>query len=396
MKSLFMFSLLTFVFLIKTYFSQKITLYQRSIVDPFIFYMNNTYQEGYNISMGFGYHALFHSMKLNMLNNFTFTPVFSYDTQDECSSIVQREHFRDFKGMCTIEALECAGMINIDSYDCLISEFKFYLGSRKPFVGCLGLSHVIEREEYSLIHQLKRKNQINENAFGFINHNNEYKFYLGSIPPQYNTFTNKGECQVNPISTNWMCLYNEIIFNDLHFVPSVTFLVVFNSGQHEIFVTKELWQFIMNVFESFIKKKLCNHIQIDNCNVIQCKKGIDKKLKEFVLMIGEFVYRIPSYKLFKVINSDGSVELNLKYKEDYSTSLTLGTSFLSLYNVVSFSYDEGTAKFLTNDRNMIMTVDKWNVLKEKNYYVIKIIYNFISLGLIVITLFNYYVLKTKK
>ena len=127
--------------------------------------MNNTYQEGYNISMGFGYHALFHSMKLNMLNNFTFTPVFSYDTQDECSSIVQREHFRDFKGMCTIEALECSGMINIDSYDCLISEFKFYLGSRKPFVGCFGLSHGIEREEYSLIHQLKRKNQINENAF---------------------------------------------------------------------------------------------------------------------------------------------------------------------------------------------------------------------------------------
>ena len=60
--------------------------------------------------------------------------------------------------------------------------------------------------------------------------------------------------KVNIINSAWICEYKEIVVNNKNFKTEQKSFIIFNSGQHYIYVNQELWDFLI---EMFLEEKQC-------------------------------------------------------------------------------------------------------------------------------------------
>ena len=142
-------------------------------------------------------------------------------------------------------------------------------------------------------------------------------FFIGTPPFKYNATDNnlkEGRCIVNHSHVQWTCSYNKITFNSKTYQPIQLSSVVFNSGQHAIYVTKEIWEFITeNVYKYFLDEHLCVILNSKGDSLIKCRKEIETHLHKFILHMNNYSYTIVQGKLF--IAYPSSIELILRYNK---------------------------------------------------------------------------------
>ena len=333
---------------------------------PLTFPMTNTEYNGYNISLSFttnntnSHHIL--SLKLNMLNNYTFTSTAPFLSRTEYFTLNKlNQTYFDYNYISLIPTSHYIANISIpsptpSSHQMLLN-FNFFINPQTNYPNSIGLSHLITNSTYSFIHSfLLNQNQIQSNTFSFVNINSSSYYFIIGEHPLFTHFKYKGICNTNTFHFKWMCYYNEIIFNNIHFVPPMNLNeIVFNSGQSETYITKAMWEFIKEVFQPFINMLKCINTKVGDHYCIRCKQGIQSDMNDFIIRIGEYVYIIPAYQMFLMYNKTNTMEFYWKYQEEHSDMFTVGTNFLSLFNVVSFDYDNDIIVFQSNNANMIIT-----------------------------------------
>ena len=159
---------------------------------PLTFPMNNTEYNGYTISLSFttnntnSHHIL--SLKLNMLNNYTFTSTAPFLSRTEYFTLNKlNQTYLDYNHISFIPTSHYIANISIpspipSSHQILLN-FNFFINPQTNYPNSIGLSHLITNPIYSFIYSLSNQNQIQSNTFSFVNINSSsYYFIIGEHP----------------------------------------------------------------------------------------------------------------------------------------------------------------------------------------------------------------------
>ena len=149
---------------------------------PLTFLMNNTEYNGYTISLSFttnnnntnSHHIL--SLKLNMLNNYTFTSAAPFLSRTEYFTLTKlNQTYFDYNHISLIPTSHYISNISIPtptpSSHQILSNFNFFINPQTNYPNSIGLSHLITNPTYSFIHSLSNQKQIQSNIFSFVNIN---------------------------------------------------------------------------------------------------------------------------------------------------------------------------------------------------------------------------------
>lgn len=337
--------------------------------------INTSENEGYFISLSFEDETSFQQINLNMLNNYTLITSVKHKTNKDCSSLIQHEQYIDYKSKSTEDVFPCNGLIflNKSNNQSKLKNFNYFLSSDYPYKGSLGLARMFQNKQYSIIHKLKSDFLIIEESFGFYKEDSRKKFFMGTPPFKYNKTDNnfkEGFCNINTTNVKWTCDYNKITYNSKTFQPVQSSSVVFNSGQHAIYVSKAIWNFITgDVYKYFLDEHLCVIINSKGDSIIKCRKEIETQVHKFILHMNNYTYTIEQEKLF--ITSPSTIELIIRYRKESEDTLSLGTVFFDLFDLVTFNYNAGTVSFVTQEQNLINNSTELKSIETNNIFSIR-------------------------
>ena len=337
--------------------------------------INTSENEGYFISLSFENENSFQQINLNMLNNYTLITPVKHKTNKDCSTLIQHEQYIDYKSKSTEDVFPCNGLIFLDktNNENKLKNFNYFLSSDYPYKGSLGLTHMFQNKQYSIIHKLKSSFLIGKESFGFYKEDFQKKFFMGTPPFNYNKTNGnfkEGLCNVNTTNVKWTCVYNKITYNSKTFQPVQSSSVVFNSGQHAIYVSKEIWNFITgDVYKYFLDEHLCVIINSKGDATIKCRKEIETQVHKFILHMNNYTYTIEQDKLF--ITYSSTIELIIRYRKESKDTLSLGTVFFDLFDIVTFDYNASTVSFVTQEQNLINNSTELKSIETNNIFSIR-------------------------
>jgi hypothetical protein len=123
--------------------------------------------------------------------------------------------------------------------------------------------------------------------------------------------------------------------------------VEFHTSISRILIPQKIVDFFHHALSSFILNKQCevNYITHSGQWILDCNKDIIPTLPNFILTIDNFTYSIPFSGLFEQQSGNSYTSFfksPYEPKETDNNTITLGYTFLSLFNIINFNYEHNT------------------------------------------------------
>ena len=277
-----------------------------------------------------------------------------------------------------LNVMESKGFFNLVFSKTALFDFYLYINTKdkKSVKEFIGLAFHFNNENYSLMHQLKKNNRINELSFTFERYdrdkvNNE--LYIGGYPKEKIINQHKASLNVNDKFNSWGVNLYEINIEDHQRVISSydnSHFAIINTNDDMIYVTKDVFSYIKrNVFSRYINENICEYIEEDNSLYINCLLTELYDFPNITIVIDGVHFTLPKRKLFVPINSEDPYSTCIIQSKSFDYFI-LGTSFFDEY-ITQFNYEQKQITFYSEIPFVI--VDMNNVRSRKiNYNIILI------------------------
>lgn len=236
-----------------------------------------------------------------------------------------------------------------------VDGFHIYIADSPSFrIYQLGISfaHQFVNPNFSIVDLLYKQNVINERSFSIVpdNVNKNGSVYIGTIPSDItNTQLYKGTCNTFNNTIKWKCKLNKIQIGTetLHLSSNEEMNVEFQTSISRILIPQKIVDFFHHALFSFILDKQCevNDITHSGQWILDCNKDIIPILPNFILTIDNFTYSIPFSGLFEQQSGNSYTSFfksPYEPKETDNNTITLGYTFLSLFDIINFNYEHNT------------------------------------------------------
>ena len=236
-----------------------------------------------------------------------------------------------------------------------VDGFHIYIADSPSFrIYQLGVSfaHEFVDPNFSIVDLLYKRNVINERSFSIVtdNVNKNGSVYIGTIPSDItNTKLYKGTCEAFNNTIKWKCKLNKIQIGTaiLNLSSNEQMNVEFQTSISRILIPQKIVDFFHHALSPFILNKQCevNDITHSGQWILDCNKDIIPTLPNFILTIDNFTYSIPFSGLFEQQSGNSYTSLfksPYEPKETDNNTITLGYTFLSLFDIINFNYEHNT------------------------------------------------------
>ena len=238
----------------------------------------------------------------------------------------------------------------------IVEGFHIYIAGSPSFrIYQLGISfaHKFVHPSFSLVNLLYEQKKINERSFNVVP-NRIHKngtIYIGQIPPDISIRKfNKGTCKVLSDNRKWKCKLKDIQIGNsmLNLTSNEQMNVEFQTSISRILVPQKIVDFFKQALKPFISDEQCAVSDITQSGqwILDCKTDIINKLPNFILTIDNYTYSIPFSNFFEQQQSGNSYTSYFKSpyepRETDNQTVTLGYTFLSLFDIISFNYEQDT------------------------------------------------------
>lgn len=228
-----------------------------------------------------------------------------------------------------------------------VSDLPFYsLESHYgPTKNTLGLAYKFNDENYSLLHNLKKRNIIDRAAFGFGYLKEPVgKVLLGGFPTKLTEGRSVSHCQVDQGHSAWGCSLRYVLMGEFKY-PVKKGYVSFHANASKIFAPQKFIAALKkNIFQDLIKKKICNSTLFMDWNFeCDCKSlhlfpdiTFVIEDKKYILEKNEVFYHLAFSCFFIIVESP-------------TNEWVIGTSFLKKY-LTLFDYENSTISFYSESK----------------------------------------------
>lgn len=277
-----------------------------------------------------------------------------------------------------LNVMESKGFFNLVFSKTALFDFYLYINTKdkKSVKEFIGLAFHFNNENYSLMHQLKKNNRINELSFTFDRYdrnkvNNE--LYIGGYPKEKIINQHKATLNVNDKFNSWgINLYAINIENHHRVISSYdnSHFAIINTNDDMIYFPKDVFKYLKRiVFSRYINENICEEIEEGDSLYINCLLTELYNFPNITIVIDEIHFTLAKRKLFVPINSEDPYSTFIIQSKslDY---FVLGTSFFDEY-ITQFNYEQKQITFYSETPFVI--VDMNNVRSRKiNYNIIVI------------------------
>ena len=193
-------------------------------------------------------------------------------------------------------------------------------------------------KELSLIHQLKKNNEIEHLAFSFVPYehdNNKGTLYFGGINEQSIKDQYKFNCTVVDAVTTWSCALNYVFIEgkEINVYPNIVFSY-FDTNEQFIFAPDDFMRYFLSLL---IKEGAnCDYISGNYSGFIDCDLNVINIMKSISFQFDtriEFPIKDMFYCIFKRCKS------YIKYNLQSNTKWIFGTIFLKHFSSL-FDYED--------------------------------------------------------
>ena len=224
---------------------------------------------------------------------------------------------------------------------------------------CLALGYTKENEDFSLVHQLKKKELINELSFTLFNMT---KIIYGELPIEIKrNLSLVSQCEMNQNIPFWNCKLNAILIENKKI--EIDDFIFFQSTHRTIFVPKYFIELLkQKIFNKYIKKGICSEIEIYNSIssfMIRCNCSAIENFPSLSFLVGNYKFVLNKEKLFEYSINDNCF-FNLRESTYSDKKWIVGTSFYSQYTT-TFNYEKDSISFFV--QSQIHNSEKDNIQK---------------------------------
>lgn len=250
-----------------------------------------------------------------------------------------------------IKAIQMSDRIKIYGHPYGEFNYSFYLykSELSNKADCLALGYKKESEEFSLVHQLKKKELINELSFTLLNMT---KIIYGELPLDIKrNLSLVSKCDVNPNIPFWNCKLNAILIENEKI--EIEDFIFFQSTQKTVFVPKHFIDLLkQTIFNEYIKKEICSENEIYNSIssfMIRCNCSAIEKFPSISFLIGNYKFELNKEQLFEYSIKDKCF-FNLRESTYSDKKWIVGTSFYSQYTT-TFNYENNSISFFDYNKS---------------------------------------------
>ena len=265
-----------------------------------------------------------------------------------------------------------------------ISVYQSNFISFIPDIG-ISLSHKFEDDSYSIIHMLYNQHMISKRQFAFVpfQYRKKGQLYIGHM--DINNYSNEGYFNVDDKYSTWgssitgMTINgNEIEMNEYSFI---------HSGFEDMISSNLIFNYMREEFIEEIENEICTiAINVGEESCIICKEYVDRNDSIFIIEIGNMTITFTFEDLFKKsMHQWKSKFISNPYKQ-YKNHTLLGSSFIQMFDVVLFDYDNSQVRFYSNTIKIEMNI------RSNNVRIVKMLIGFTSILLVI----NILILLMKK
>ena len=130
--------------------------------------------------------------------------------------------------------------------------------TRNYFPSILSFGYNPQGISTSIVHQFYKSKMINRMIFGIYYYKEKEKggnIYIGDIPKQLTESKTKGKCKVN--DNQWGCEIKDFYYGKYHIKEKRK--AIFEYEHKDIFIPKEIYLKLFELFEKFIKNNTCSN-----------------------------------------------------------------------------------------------------------------------------------------
>ena len=277
-----------------------------------------------------------------------------------------------------LNVMESKGFFNLVFSKTALFDFYLYINpkDKKSVKEFIGLALHFHNENFSLMHQLKKNNRINELSFTFDRYyrdkvNNE--LYIGGYPKEKIINQHKATLNVNDKFNSWGVNLYEINIENHHRVVSSydnSHFAIINTNDDMIYFPKDVFKYLKRiVFSRYINENICEEIEEGDSLYINCLLTELYNFPNITIVIDGIHFTLAKRKLFVPINSEDPYSTFIIQSKSFDY-FVLGTSFFDEY-ITQFNYEQKQITFYSETPFVI--VDMNNVRSRKiNYNIIVI------------------------
>ena len=252
--------------------------------------------------------------------------------------------------------------------------------TRNYFPSILSFGYNPQGISTSIVHQFYKSKMINRMIFGIYYYKEKEKggnIYIGDIPKQLTESKTKGKCKVN--DNQWGCEIKDFYYGKYHIKEKRK--AIFEYEHKDIFIPKEIYLKLFELFEKFIKNNTC----INKNYQFYCKLDsedeyigfFEKFVPSFNFVFDTFTLSIPSTQLFDhgrfLLLYDRSMDSN-----DLKIGFTFIQKFLSVYD-----YDNNEIILYIDNKSRVKIIQN-----KSSSSAIRIIYTVLLILLFLGTIVN--------
>ena len=298
-------------------------------------------------------------LPVNLINNFTWISKTSIFHINETQIINDNQTITIGIKQHTVQTYKTSFGVPVNNniqHEPFVKGFHIYIADSPSFrIYQLGISfaHQFVHPSFSIVDLLHEQKVINERSFNIVP-NNVHKngtLYIGKMPSDIISHTklHKGTCKVFNNSVKWKCKLNRIqIGTSILYLTSNEYMnVEFQTSMSRIIVTQKIVDFFNHALSPFILNKQCevNDITHSGQWILDCKHKVIHKLPNFMLTIDNYTYSIPFSNLFEQQSGNSHTSYfksAYEPKETDNYTITLGYTFLLLFDIITFNYEHNT------------------------------------------------------
>ena len=346
-------------------------------------------KENYEVIQGI-YHIMLKIESVNLINymeidlsiGFLWISDLNFEEEDLVStSLISTETVQLSNGIMYLAKL-LKGRVTLDFNEISMSDFYMYYLKREEYkiYDSVGLAFHVDNPKYSFIHQLYNHRYIDKLLFAFVPNKRFYnsgEIFYGGLPEEKIKDKYITHCSV---SDHWGCsLQGMKIGNKLYEFNEK--YIHFETQYQKIFLHKNIFDIIVkNYLNEYIQKQQCymnNERYFCTCSYIDSFSNMS-----FILDEHEFIFT--AHELFEQegLNCYFIIQENTKTYYDI-----FGTYFLRKY-ITIFDYENKTISFYDDE-----PFTEQNSNKGDGSIIVKMVYLFISISLLINTIIILYINK---
>lgn len=349
-------------------------------------------KENYEVIQGI-YHVMLKIESINLINymeidlsiGFLWISDLNFEEKDlESTSLIATETVQLSNGIMYLAKL-LKGKISLDFNEISMTDFYMYYLKRDEYkiYDSVGFAFKVDYEKSSFLHQLYNHQLIDKLLFAFVPNKRFYnsgEIFYGGIPDEKIKDKYSTHCNV---TEHWGCTLQGITIGNKKKIELDEKYIHFETQYQQIFLRKNIIDTIVNeYFSDYIKKQQCyvnNDRYFCPCSYIDSFQNIS-----FTLDNHEFIFT--GHELFEQEGMN-CYFIILENKKSYYD--IFGTYFLRKY-ITIFDYENKTVSFYNDE-----PFNEYQSVKKGNN-IIKVMYTFISISLIISTIILLYINKKYK